>query len=197
MLSVHAANWAPDLIWLGVAFFYGGLAQFMAGMQEFRNRNTFGATAFGTYGAFWAALATFIVLDLAHALPSTLNANNALGWFFASFAIFNTYMLLCATRSTKAVFAVFFTLEVTEILVFIGYFLAGAGHVAGTDVLHVAGYVGVLTAACAWYASAAGVINSMSDHPVLKVGTPIWANGAASARPARIEGGYGQAIPQH
>jgi uncharacterized protein len=60
----------------------------MAGQQEFRNRNTFGTTAFSGYGAFWAALATFIVLDLAHALPSTLNVNHALGWFFASFAPF-------------------------------------------------------------------------------------------------------------
>jgi uncharacterized protein len=176
---------------------YGGLAQFMAGQQEFKNKNTFGATAFSTYGAFWAALATFIILDLAGALPSTLNVNNALGWFFASFAIFNTYMLLCSTRLSKAVFSVFFTLEVTEILLFIGYFMLGAGHTAGTDIIHVGGYAGIVTAACAWYASAAGVINSMSDHPVLKVGTPIWSNGAAAARPARIEGGYGQAIPQH
>jgi len=170
----------------------------MAGQQEFRHRNTFGATASSSYGAFWAALATFIVLDLAHALLSTLNVNNALGWFFASFAIFNMYMLLCSTRLTKAVFAVFLTLEVTEMLVFIGYFLVGAGHASGTDVLHAAGYVGVVTAACAWYASAAGVINSMSDHPVLKVGSPIWAGHGGAVQPAaRLGGGYGQAIPQH
>jgi GPR1/FUN34/yaaH family len=57
------------------------------------------------------------------------------------------------------VFAVFFTFEVTEILVFVGYFMVGAGHItSGTDILHVAGYVGVLTAACAWYACAAGVL---------------------------------------
>jgi uncharacterized protein len=197
VLSVHAANWAPDLIWVGLALFYGGLAQFMAGQHEFRNKNTFGATAFSSYGAFWAALATFIILDLAHAIPSTLNINNALGWFFASFAIFNTYMMLCSTRLSKAVFAVFFTLEVTEILVFIGYFLLGAGHTVGSDILHVGGYVGVLTAACAWYASAAGVINSMTDHPVLKVGTPIWSDRRTMAEPARLGGGYGQAIPQH
>lgn len=196
ILSVHTANWAPDLVWVGLALFYGGLTQFMAGQHEFRNKNTFGATAFSSYGAFWVALATFIIMDLAHALPATLNTNNALGWFFASFAIFNAYMLLGSTRVNKAVFAVFFTLQVTEILVFIGYFLVGAGHTVGTDILHIGGYVGVLTAACAWYASAAGVLNSMSDHPVLKVGTPLWSEHRTIAQP-RFGSGYGQAVPQH
>lgn len=198
VLSVHNANWAPDLIWVGLALFYGGLAQFMAGMQEFRNKNTFGATAFSTYGAFWASFATFVILALAHALPSTLNIDNAGGWFLAAFAIFNTYMLLWSTMLSKAVFAVFFTLEVTEILLFIGNFLAGSGHVAGTDLIHVGGYVGVLTAACAWYASAAGVANSMSAKPILPVGTPMWRPGtgfrvmAVGSRPT-----IGQAVPQH
>src|SRR5579884_2372744 len=68
VLSVHNAGWAPDLIWLGLAFFYGGLAQFAAGMWEFKNRNTFGATAFSTYGAFWLALAFFVTF-MAGKLP--------------------------------------------------------------------------------------------------------------------------------
>ncbi|MBV8478732.1 MAG: acetate uptake transporter, partial [Actinobacteria bacterium] len=46
LLSGHNASFIPDLIWVGPAIFYGGLAQFMAGMWEFRNRNVFGATAF-------------------------------------------------------------------------------------------------------------------------------------------------------
>ena len=50
LLSGHNASWIPDLIWVGPAIFYGGLAQFAAGMWEFRNRNVFGATAFSTYG---------------------------------------------------------------------------------------------------------------------------------------------------
>ena len=50
LLSGHNASFIPDLIWVGPAIFYGGLAQFAAGMWEFRNRNVFGATAFSTYG---------------------------------------------------------------------------------------------------------------------------------------------------
>src|SRR5947209_4798702 len=69
VLSVHNAGWAPDVVWVGLAFFYGGLAQFMAGMWEFRNRNTFGATAFATYGGFWMSLALYVVLALFGKVP--------------------------------------------------------------------------------------------------------------------------------
>jgi succinate-acetate transporter protein len=206
VLSVHNTNWAPDLIWVGLALFYGGLAQFMAGMHEFRNKNTFGATAFTTYGAFWASLATFIVLDLTHALPANFDVSKALAWFFVGFAVFNTYMLLGSARLNKAVFAVFGTLEITEIIFFIGSFFLGATHATptelriGTDLIRTAGYMGILTAACAWYASAAGVLNSMSERPLLKVGAPIWGGTItlAQPKPARAQAGsYNTPVPQH
>src|SRR5213595_1749559 len=62
MLSGHNANFIPDLLWVGLALFYGGLIQLLAGMWEFRNRNVFGATAFSTYGGFWMSLGIFVVL---------------------------------------------------------------------------------------------------------------------------------------
>lgn len=196
ILSAHNANWAPDLIWVGIALFYGGLAQLLAGMHEFRNKNTFGATAFSTYGAFWLAYASFVVMILAHAVPATVNIDNAGGWFVASFAIFNTYMMFWSMRLNKAVFAVFFTLEVTELLLAAGNFLAGHGYVAGTDIIHVAGYAGIVTAASAWYASAAGVINSMTERPFLPVGTPLWGGPARlPSQQARPIGAT--AVPQH
>ena len=183
VLSVHNANWAPDLIWVGLALFYGGLAQFIAGQHEFRNKNVFGATAFSTYGAFWMSLAAFVLMDLAGWIPATLNVHDALAWFMAAFAVFNSYMLLFSMRTSKAVFAVFLTLEATLIIYFIGQFLLGSGHTFCTDLIHVSGYVGVATAAAAWYASAAGVINGMSPQPVLPVGTPLWP--ATAARTVR------------
>src|SRR5437588_9514711 len=60
MISGHNATFIPDLIWVGLALFYGGLVQLLAGMWEFRNRNVFGAPAFSTYGGFWIALGTFV-----------------------------------------------------------------------------------------------------------------------------------------
>src|SRR5690349_773066 len=86
VLSTHNAGWAPDLTLLGLAFFYGGIAQFAAGMWEFKTGNTFGATAFSTYGAFWLSLATFIVLVLYGKVPAG-DVPKDVGWFLLAFAI--------------------------------------------------------------------------------------------------------------
>jgi uncharacterized protein len=62
MLSGHNASFIPDILWVGLALFYGGVIQLLAGMWEFRNRNVFGATAFSTYGGFWLGLGVFVIL---------------------------------------------------------------------------------------------------------------------------------------
>jgi uncharacterized protein len=171
VLSTHNAGLAPNLTWLGLAFFYGGLAQFAAGMWEFKTGNTFGATAFSTYGAFWMSLATFVVLLLNGKVPAG-DVSKDLGWFLLSFAIFNTYMLFWSARVNMSVFLVFLTLEVTEILLFIGNF---NGDKAGAGLVALGGYVGIITAFVAWYGSAAVVANSMRLKPILPVGKPIWS----------------------
>jgi uncharacterized protein len=176
ILSGHNASFIPDIAWLGLAFFYGGLVQLLAGMWEFRNRNVFGATAFSTYGGFWMALGFFVTLvlisnNVAKAVEGT-QLFNGLAWFLLAFAIFNTYMLFWSTRVNVAVFLVFLTLEITEILLVIGFF--NLAHGGSEWILHAGGWVGVLTAAVAWYTSAAGVVNGMSVRPVLPVGAPLW-----------------------
>jgi succinate-acetate transporter protein len=178
LLSAANAHWmtsATGDAWLGYAFAYGGLAQLLAGMWEFRNRNVFGATAFSTYGSFWIGLALWArlvapppagagpVAAAAHAAAAT----HDLGWILLAFAIFNTYMLLWSTMVNAAVFGVFLTLEATEIILFIGFFGNNA------NIIKVGGYVGVLTALVAWYASAAGVVNGMRGAPFLPVGQPF------------------------
>lgn len=170
VLSTHNANLAPDLTWVGLAFFYGGLAQFCAGMWEFRTGNTFGATAFSTYGAFWMSLATFVVLILQGKVPAK-DISNDLGWFLVAFAIFNTYMMFWSTRLNMSVFLVFLTLEITEILLFIGFF---NGNGPGEGMVGLGGWMGIITAVVAWYASAAVVANSLRAKPILPVGSPLW-----------------------
>jgi uncharacterized protein len=182
VLSAHNAfgpTTVPLLAFFGVAVFYGGLGQFMAGLFEFRNKNVFGATAFTTYGAFWMALATFVGLILFGKVVAK-DIAPSLAWILLAFAIFNTYMLLWSTRVSGAVFAVFLTLEVTEILLFIGNF---NGDAAGAGIVQLGGYAGLVTAAVAWYASAAGVVNGMAGRPVLPVGAPMWGEAA----PMRVE----------
>ena len=173
LLSAKNADWmthATGNAWLGYALAYGGIAQLLAGMWEFRNRNVFGATAFGTYGSFWIGLFLWVrfVVDpaVAAAKPATLAAtvtalNHDLGWILLVFAIFNTYMLILSAQVNMAVFGVFLTLEITEIILCIGNFNAGAA-LNPTTTIKIGGYVGLLTALVAWYASAAGVSNGIA-----------------------------------
>ena len=157
---------ATGSAWLGYALAYGGFIQLLAGMWEFRNRNVFGATAFSTYGGFWLGLALWVIF-VAPTAKSPGAAGHDLGWILLSFAIFNSYMLLWSTQVNVAVFGVFLTLELTEIILFIGNFSGSSGTVK------FGGYLGVLTALVAWYASAAGVINGMRGAPFLPVGKPF------------------------
>src|SRR3954454_5560436 len=88
------------------------------------------------------------------------NTTNPLAWFLVAFAVFNTYMLLWSSRVSVAVFVVFLTLEITEIVLAIGFF--NISHGGSEWVLHLGGWIGILTAAAAWYTSAAGVVNGMA-----------------------------------
>ncbi len=165
LLSAKNAGWTDGgAAWLGFALAYGGLVQLLAGMWEFRNRNVFGATAFSTYGAFWIGLGLYVLL----AEGASANPSNDLAFILLAFAIFNTYMLLWSTRVTIAVFLVFLTLEATEIVLAVGFFTEVQG------IIELGGIVGVVTAAVAWYTSAAGVVNGMAGHRIAPVGGPIW-----------------------
>lgn len=102
--------------------------------------------------------------------PSLLSA---LAWFLLAFSIFNFYMLISSTKVTVAVFLVFLTLQITECLLTAGFFTEAHGGSAWLT--HAGGWAGIVTAAVAWYASAAGVLNGMSEgRVVLPVGGPIW-----------------------
>jgi uncharacterized protein len=168
LLSAANAGWmskATGSAWLGYALAYGGLAQLLAGMWEFRNRNVFGAAAFSTYGGFWIGLGLWALLVAPHAASASADSHD-LGWILLAFAIFNTYMLILSSQLNMAVFLVFLTLELTEIILFIGNFTGSSGTVK------FGGYVGVVTALVAWYTSAAlvsaGIVNGKLKFPVGK-----------------------------
>ena len=151
----------------GMAFAYGGIAQFAAGLWEFRNGNTFGATAFCSYGMFW--LSFYLLLHVtASALPKT-EAFSAIGLYLWAWAIFTAYMTVAALRTTGAVFAVFLLLTITFILLGIGN-SALTGTLSTTNsTIKIGGYVGLATAIVAWYASFAGVLNDTWGKTVLPV----------------------------
>jgi succinate-acetate transporter protein len=152
--------------WLGYAFAYGGFAQLLAGMWEFRNRNVFGATAFSTYGGFWIGLGLWALL-VAPKAASPGAAAHDIAWILLVFAIINTYLLVLSTQVNMAVFLVFLTLELTEIILFIGNFAGSSGTVK------FGGYVGLVTALVAFYTSAAGISNGLAGKIRFPVGRPL------------------------
>jgi succinate-acetate transporter protein len=184
LLSAKNAGWmthATGNAWLGYAFAYGGLAQLLAGMWEFRNRNVFGALAFSTYGGFWIGLGLYIQLVVNPAVaairPATAAAtvssiNHDVGWILLAFFIFNTYMLVLSTQVNMAVFLVFLTLGITEIVLSIGNFNAGAA-LLPTGTIKFGGYVGLVTAVVAWYASFALVSRGMAGKLKFPVGPAL------------------------
>ena len=165
LLSVSNAHWmngnSAGTAFLGYALIYGGAAQFLAGMWEFRNRNVFGATAFSSYGAFWMGL--FIWIKNAPA-----DTGHDLGWILLAFLIFNTYMLVMSTQVNMAVFIVFLTLQLTELFLVLGNFTG-----VGNGLTQFGGYLGIITALAAWYTSAAGVANGLGGRIRLPVGKPL------------------------
>jgi succinate-acetate transporter protein len=161
MFNAGLVSKAGEPVVLGVALAYGGIAQFAAGMWEFRTGNTFGAVAFTSYGAFWVsfwALVTFFAADI----PAE-HAGAAIGLFLIAWGIFTLYMFVASLRTTAAVSLVFLLLTIT-------FFLLGIGESGGhTGMVEIGGWAGLLTAAAAWYASFAAVVNSTFGRTVLPV----------------------------
>lgn len=146
----------------GLALFYGGIAQFAAGMWEFAKGNTFGATAFTSFGAFW--LSFWFLVTSTDLTAAGADAGKGVGvWLFA-WAIFSLYMTFAARRTTTAVFLVFIVLTVTFFALAIGDYFGVVGFT------RVGGYLGIITALLAWYASFAVVANSTHKRILLPVG---------------------------
>jgi len=162
---IHAGS--GDLVFVGMGLFYGGLAQFMAGMWEFRNRNTFGATAFTSFGAFWLGLAILFVFGVEGKAPLAVFAGtDGLIWFLFLWAVFTTYMFVASLRTNGVVAAVFILLAATFYILWIGA-LKGDAH--GHGWTGFGGWAGFATAIAAFYGSFAGVVNSTFGKVVLPV----------------------------
>ena len=142
---------------LGLALFYGGLAQLLAGMWEFRSGNTFGATAFSSYGAFWLSFAALFVPAFVN--PAVKADTTGLGWYLLAWGIVTAYLFIASLRTNGATAAVFILLTITFILLAIGKF---QNQVEGAGFTGIGGWVGVLTAIVAWYTSFAGVLASVN-----------------------------------
>lgn len=168
VLSSINAGWfaaGTTNIIVGLALFYGGISQMLAGMWEFKAGNTFGATAFTSYGAFWIALGVVFVPGFG--IGSALGAaflHPALGLFLLGWTIFTGLMFLGTLRANMALITVFGLLFLTFLALTIGELASSNGaHILG-------GYLGVLTALAAWYTALAGILASSNSVFTLPVG---------------------------
>jgi len=158
LLNLHNAGFFEvDATILAMGIFYGGLAQIVAGIMEFRKGNTFGLTAFTSYGFFWLTL-VYIILD------GGVN-NSFLGWYLFLWGIFTAYMFLATLNKNRALQVVFFGLASL-------FFLLAVAHWADSEVItEIAGWVGIFTGASAIYLAAAEVLNETYGRRVLPIGT--------------------------
>jgi uncharacterized protein len=161
MFNTGLVSNAGEPVVFGLALAYGGLAQLLAGMWEFRNNNAFGATAFTSYGAFWLSFWAYNQF-FADSVPKA-DAGHAVGLYLIAWGIFTSYMWIASFRVSVAVNLVFLLLAVTFIVL-------GIGESSATDsVVKAGGWIGLATAIAAWYASFASVTNKTFGRVVMPV----------------------------
>jgi hypothetical protein len=154
--AANADLFKAEPVVLGLALFYGGIAQVLAGMWEFAKGNTFGATAFTSYGAFWMSFWYLVVhTDLSGFAGN--QAEHGIGVYLLAWTIFTAYMLVSSLRTNPFLIGVFGLLTVTFLLLTIGALSDNLGwH-------HAGGWFGLATAAVAWVTSARGVLASTAS----------------------------------
>lgn len=155
--AANAGLFTGAAVVIGAAYFYGGLAQLLAGMWEFRAGNTFGGTAFSSYGAFWLATAILLQFKL---IPN----DTAFGFFLLGWTIFTGIMFLGTLRTNLALMGVFFFLFLTFLVLAIG----ALG--AGSTLTVIGGWLGIITAIIAWYTALAGLLASGKSAFTV----PVW-----------------------
>jgi succinate-acetate transporter protein len=157
----------PNVV-VGLALGYGGLVQLLAGMWEFAAGNTFGATAFSSYGGFWISFGLLISpwSGIGSAYTVAGQFEYAIGFYLMGWFIFTFIMLIASLRSSVALSGVFFFLTLTFMLLGISKFVPAHATAIGT----AGGALGLVTAFNAWYVAAAGLLTPDTSYFVLPVG---------------------------
>lgn len=163
LLNIHNAGFFPlDSMILAMGIFYGGFAQVIAGIMEFKKNNTFGTTAFTSYGFFWLAL---VALNILPEMGYGEAADSlSMAAFLFMWGLFTLFMFIATLRINKALQVVFGTLTLLFFLLAIGNFTGS------TLILTIAGYEGIFCGFTAIYAAMAQVINETYGKTVLPIG---------------------------
>lgn len=165
LLNIHNAGFFPvDSMILAMGIFYGGAAQVIAGIKEFKLGNSFGFTAFTSYGMFWL---TFVFLTLMprwgwiEACPHAF-----MGWYLFLWGVFTLFMFVGTLKSNRALQFVFGSLVVLFFLLALRDWTGSA--IIGT----LAGWEGIICGASAFYLAMAEIINEQHGRTVLPIGAP-------------------------
>ncbi len=163
LLNMHNAGFFPlSSVILSMGIFYGGIAQFIAGLIEYKKGNTFGATAFTSYGMFWIALVGLLFLPSMGLAEAT--SPEFLGVFLAIWGIFTFFMFLGTFKANFVLQFVFGSLTVLFALLAIGNITGNAA------LLKFAGFEGIICGASAFYLAVAEILNEQYGKTVLPIG---------------------------
>lgn len=162
LLNIHNIGFFPvttAIVAMGI--FYGGMAQVIAGILEFKKGNTFGLTAFTSYGFFWITLVAIWYLPTSQATEPTDKV--FFGIYLLLWGIFTFFMFIGTLKANRALQFVFASLTVLFVLLSIG-------NIVGSSViLMIAGYVGIICGTSAFYLAMAEVINEQLGYEVLPI----------------------------
>jgi len=165
LLQFHNVGWCGVGPIIALAFVFGGLAQMVAGFQEFKCGNNFGYSAFVSYGAFWISLGVIFMLNHFNIYRSE---TKDVGWFLVGWTLY-TFVMWVPSMKIHGAMAITFT------LLLIGFILLDLAHFGFPDMTKVAGYELMLCALSAWYMMAHAIFSQVFGRDVLPVGKP-WIN---------------------
>jgi len=144
-----------------MGIFVGGIAQLIAGIQEWKVNNTFGATAFTLYGSFWLS---FAVLNLLPASAVTPSGSLDIGVYLAVWGVFSFFMFIGTLKISKAHQIIFASLTIL-------FFLLAIGDFTGSHTVKIiAGFEGIFCGASAIYTAVALILNELYGKTVLSLG---------------------------
>jgi len=165
LLNLHNAGlYELNSMIIGMGIFVGGIAQIIAGIQEWKKNNTFGATAFTAYGSFWIALVIIWLLPRTPAGAGLKPDEVSMGWFLLIWALFTAFMFVGTLRLNKALQTVFGSLVILFLLLSLGDFTGSKG------IKMISGIEGIFCGLSAIYASAAQVLNEVYGKTILPLG---------------------------
>ncbi len=165
LLNIHNAGFiSMNSMILGMGIFTGGLAQVIAGIQEWKKDNTFGATAFTAYGMFWITLVAILLIPQTSFGEAFAPDATSMGVFLFMWGVFTLYMFFGTLKMNRMLQVVFFTLTIL-------FFLLAVTEFTGNKALgRFSGYEGIVCGLSACYGSAALVLNEVYGKTVLPIG---------------------------